>query len=115
MKKHLFPLIALILGIAGSSFTTKSCIDIYFIYISGAQNVRSNYTQTSTAQSTVVGTAILIWIRICDDNGTVTDTEFNDAFEFMDVTNDSLNTLDDDEEGEESYNGREYQIEKGEE
>jgi|ERR1044072_1634561 uncharacterized protein YxeA len=112
MKRNLLGLLAVVLAVSVSSFTVKKAQNVYFIYTSGAQDNRSNYTETQTSQSTVAGTDILAWIRILDDNGTVTSTEFGNLFEALDVTNDSSNTLNDDDEKTITDGSYEYQLEK---
>lgn len=98
MKNNLIPIAALLIGMMISSFTVKDCISIYLIYNSGAQNSRSSYTETTTPQSTVLGTTVLVWIRICVPGGTITNAEFDCVFEELDTVNDSSNSLNDEVE-----------------
>ena len=57
MKKYLFGLIAISIAIAGVAFTTpekklnKNTTLDYFRYISGAKNVRTNYTKVTPADA----------------------------------------------------------------
>lgn len=99
MKRNFLALSAIVLAVAASSFTVKKTVDVYFIHNSGDQDVRTSYSQTTSAQSEMTGDAILAWFKIVDDNGTITDTEFDAAFEALDQVNDNLNTLNDDVEG----------------
>jgi hypothetical protein len=99
MKRNFLALSAIVLAVAASSFTVKKTVDVYFIHNSGDQDVRTSYSQTTSAQSEMIGDAVLGWIKIVDDNGTITDTEFDNAFEALDQVNDNLNTLNDDQEG----------------
>jgi hypothetical protein len=95
MKRNLLGLLAVVLAVAVSSFTVKKTTNVYFVYNSGTQTDRTHYTEQSSA-SAVDGSDVLAWFRIADDNGTVSNDEFNDAFESLDTVNDSSDTLNDD-------------------
>lgn len=79
MKRNLLGLFAIALVVAFSAFTAPRVTNVYFQYNSGAQDDMGNYTQFSS-RSAVDGSDILAWIRIADDNGTVSADEFEDAF-----------------------------------
>ena len=110
MRKYLIPIIALVMAISLSSFSKKSFI-VYFVYNgTGSQNFMGSYEQTVFTQSWIPGTDVLAWFSIDDDDGSITTTEFNTAFETLDVYADSWNSLDDDLE----VRTGQYQLEKKE-
>lgn len=96
MKRNLLVFLAVALAAGISSFTVKKITPVYFIYQSGDQNIRGSYNETQTSQTFTLGGSSLNWFRIDDDNGTVTNPEFNTAFSGYD-TNGNL-TLNDQSE-----------------
>jgi hypothetical protein len=96
MKRNFLALTAVILAIAVSSFTVLRTTNIYFVYGSGDQTVRANYTETSSAATHSGANNVLAWIMIEDVDATVSDQEFIDAFEGLDTVSDGDNTLNDD-------------------
>jgi hypothetical protein len=94
MKKNLLALGAAVLAIALSSFSMKKTVNVFFVYGgSGNEAMRSSYTQQFMPPATLLGTDILNWFKIADDNGIVTDPEFTVAFSNYDTNHDG--TLDD--------------------
>ena len=92
MKKNLLGLAAIVLAIAVSSFTSKKLQDVYLVYNSGTQSDITNYSQTSTTQIAIDGTDVLAWLKVSDDNGIVTPTEFTPKFNAFDTnSNGTLN------------------------
>ena len=77
-----------------------TAVPVYFIYNGGPHNLRSSYTEVTSYPGNCLGEDYLCWFRIDDNNGTVTNTEFDTAFEVIDRNNDNSNSLDDDVEGD---------------
>lgn len=111
MKRNILALFAVVLAIGFSSFSVKKVTNVYFTYNSGNQNDRTSYTEKSS-ELTRSGDQFLAWIRIADDNGTVTNTEFDTLFEELDTVDDSNNSLNDDIEKTITVGSYTYQLEK---
>lgn len=104
MRKYIFRSILPLVVVAFTSFSTPKAVCYYFIYISGVQRSKNNYSVQTSNPGTVTGTVRLYWIIICifpsatlgntiDD---VTDQQFEAAFDAYDT--DSDGTLDDENE-----------------
>src|SRR5438876_6195117 len=100
MKKNFLALSAIVLAIAVSSFTTKRSVISYLVYKTGATQEKnlSNYNQQSSEPATDPGSTSMNWMKITEDNGSITTTEFNTQFEAYDQTSTSLNLLSDEAE-----------------
>lgn len=97
MRKNWIATITVAAMILLTSFTTKKdCVDVYLVYTSGSQCDRSSYTETTTAQPTQNGTTVLVWIRVCVPNGTITSAIFDCVIEGLDTDSDC--SLDDETE-----------------
>jgi len=96
--KHNFPrLLSLGFGIIICAFTPFRQILIYMCYDgSSTQTNLSSYYQTTTHPGIVSGTDRLYWFVIRDNNGTITQSEFNAAFN--DYDKNSNGTLNDEDE-----------------
>lgn len=98
MRKYFIPIMAIIVAIILSSFTRSTTI-VYFVYSgSGHHNWRGSYDQTVFTQPWIPGTNVLAWFSIEDDNGTITNAEFDAAFNTLNSWAPVFNTLDDDPE-----------------
>lgn len=112
MKRNLIGFFALVLAVAVSSFTVLRTTNVYFRYDGvGSHNVRTNFTELSS-ETTKLGSNVLAWIRIADDNGTVTNGEFDTMFEELDTVSDDDNSLNDDIEKTITVGSYVYQLEK---
>ena len=97
MRKLFILITAIVFGLIVNAFTVRDCITVYLVYNSGAQNVKSNYTELSS-QTIREGTEVLAWIKVCVQGGIITEAIFNCVFEELDTTNDSANSLNDETE-----------------
>jgi hypothetical protein len=99
MRKYSIPFMAIMIAIILSSFS-KSTTTIYFVY-NGIypQNWRAAYTETWSFQFTQVGSDVLAWFSIEDDNGIITNAEFDEAFATLNQWAPAWNSLDDEWEG----------------
>jgi hypothetical protein len=77
----------------------KKIVCTYFLYKGfGAEKDIDSYTQTLIAPLPCGGHDIICYFRICDDDGIVTDDEFNTAFEALDLVSTGDDLLSDEEE-----------------
>lgn len=88
-----------VLIVALSSFISPkdSLINVYLIYVDGyPQDEVTSYIQTTNMPEHMPGNAVLGWFRIEDDDGYVTQLEFEQGFMTLDESFD--NSLDDEYE-----------------
>lgn len=102
MKRNLLALGAVVLAIAISSFTVKRVANIYLVYTGGTQKDVTHYNQQTPNPGTFTNSnpVQLAWFRASDSDlsGIIEETEFNSAFESLDVTSTSSNLLTDETE-----------------
>lgn len=86
MKKNIIPIVAIMLAMLFSAFTTKRSTTVYFIYCgSGHQKSFFNYSADVTTPAIIPGSAVLAWFMgSAEDPDAVTIYEFNDSFEAID-------------------------------
>lgn len=97
MKKYLTPIVSCAIGVTLCSFNVKTTC-FFLIYNSGPQNLLSSYGVTTSEQSPCDGDEVLCWLRICKGNNVLTQSDLTTVFNVLNVTNPSLNTLDDEVE-----------------
>lgn len=90
MKRNLVALSAIVLAIAVSSFTKKT-VTQYFEYkgTSFTQSNVNSYNQLGSQPTQISGTGILNWIKVTEDDGDVTQSEFTTIFNGYDTNNNS--------------------------
>ena len=96
MKKNLLALAAFVFAVVLSSYTVRVNTIFYEDYISGAHNVKTNYSESQTMPTRPVGTLLLDWFSIESVDGVVDVAEFAAAFAALD--SDSDNSLNDEDE-----------------
>jgi len=98
MKRNLLAFAAVVTAVVLSSFTVRVNTIFYEDYISGAHDVKTNYTQSTTmpVPNRPVGTLLLDWFSIESTDATIDVAEFNAAFDALD--SDLDNTLNDESE-----------------
>lgn len=112
MKRNLLAFFAVVLAVSVSSFTVKKTTIFYYDFNSGDQNVRSNYTQTTTSPGTVTGANnALDWFSIQDASDNVTTSEWNGVFNALNATNPSGNSLNDEPEQDITVSGQAVHLE----
>lgn len=112
MKRNLLGLFAVVLAVAVSSFTVKKTTAVYFQYSgSGAHDDRSSYSEGTAVLAPVTGTSVLAWIKVDDNNGIVTDPEFDALYSALDRSNPENGSLNDAVDTEGTV-GTIYQLEK---
>ncbi|THU40469.1 hypothetical protein FAM09_11450 [Niastella caeni] len=111
MKRNLLGILSLVLAITISSFTTKKTVTVYLDYNgSGNHDVLGNYTYPASVQNPISGDSFLAWIKIVDDNGTITTDEFAAAYDVLDRSTTPNSSLNDASDTEGTFGN--YQLER---
>ena len=100
MKRNLLAIFAVVFAISLSSFTVKKFVNVYMVFdiFESVEKDVNNYTQQAGSPGTFANSSPkkLAWFRIMDANDGVIDfTEFDTAFENLDLTSTSNNRLSD--------------------
>lgn len=103
MKKYLLGVFAVVLAVGFSAFTKteapkvekKQSTIVFLVYNSGSQSLIGSYSQVVNPSTppTCPGATRLCAIRVVDNDGVVTQAEFNPIFTSLDATPNG--TLDD--------------------
>lgn len=99
MKRNLLAFGALIFAIALSSFTAKFNIVRYYVFNDSATQKEINNYQVQTSASTISGdNDVLAWIKVDEADGSISSDDFYAAFELLDETSTTSNSLNDEDE-----------------
>jgi hypothetical protein len=104
MKKYLFGLFALVLAVGISAYTApkKVFANKYLVYDTGTKTLVGSYTPQDTEPTLACsGISQVCWLKVEDlnSNGTISQTEFDAAFEAIDEgANPGDGSIDDDGE-----------------
>lgn len=100
MKRNHLAIFAVVFSIVLSSFTVKKFVNVYMVFdiFESVEKDVNNYTQQASSPGTFTNSSPkkLAWFRIFDSNDGIIDfTEFDTAFENLDLTFTSNNRLSD--------------------